>query len=573
MMRFSSFVAFFLLAGFSVFSQPYKAPHLERKGNRVQLVVKDNPFLVLGGEIHNSTASGAAYLRPVWEQLKKKHINTVLAPVFWELIEPREGNFDFALVDSLIYGARKQNLHIGLLWFGAFKTTYSTYVPSWVKTDTDKYPRAKNRNGESLPMLSVFSETNLTADAKAFRSLMQHIQQVDSKHQTVIMAQVENEVGIFNNPRDYSDKAGKAYSQGVPADLMRYLVAHKGNLQPEIDSVWKANGYKTSGSWEDVFGPSVLDEKNPNVFSYLPEELFSVYHYTKFVGKLAAAGKEAYSIPMFVNAWPKAIGFTGIPGKYPSGGPVPHTLDIWRANTPAIDFITPNVYAPKKGVYSLVEQYHRPGNPVFIPEIRQGLEPANLAFWIYGQHDAIGVAPFGIDGTTAEEDPYTKTFAVLTNVQALILQHQGMGTMAGIFVDSTAKSQTFNLKDYAVKANLVVPRGFPGSAPAGNNATLAGGILFAIGPDEFIAVGKDYQLTFTPLTANPKKPNVDVDFMDEGTFVKGKWVTTRRLNGDEGTGGGSIGSFGLKNTQVGTLRFPKNATNEYSIVRIKFYKY
>jgi hypothetical protein len=310
-------------------------------------------------------------------------------------------------------------------------------------------------------MLSVFSQANLKADAKAFKRLMQHIRQVDEKYQTVIMVQVENEVGIFGGPRDYSDEANKAYSAGVPADLMKYFVGNKGKLQPEIDSAWKANGYKTSGSWEAVFGKSILDEKNSNVFSLLPEELFSAYHYTKFVGQLGAAGKEAYPIPMCVNAWPKAPGFTGVPGKYPSGGPVPHTLDIWKANAPAIDFITPNVYAPKQGIYYLVEQYHRSGNPVFIPEIKQGLEAANIAFWMYGRHDAMCVAPFGIDEVPAEDDPFTKTFAVLSQVQELILQHQGKGTMAGLFVDSTDKSQTFSLNGYTVKADLVVPRVFP----------------------------------------------------------------------------------------------------------------
>jgi hypothetical protein len=183
------------------------------------------------------------------------------------------------------------------------------------------------------------------------------------------------------------------------------------------------------------------------------------------------------------------------------------------------------------------------------------------------------VAPFGIDDSPAEADPFTKTFAALAQVQALILQHQGKGTMAGIFVDSTAKSQTRNLNGYAVKADLVVPRRFPGAAPAANSATLAGGIVFAMGPDEFIAVGKDYELTFTPLNTDSNQPMVDVDFLEEGMFVNGKWVTLRRLNGDEGTGGGGIGSVVSKNTQVGTLRFQKNTTGEYSIVRIKFYRY
>lgn len=573
-MRLFTIIAPLLLTGYTLLAQAYKQPpHLEKKGNAVQLYVKDKPFLTLAGEIHNSTVSGAAYMRPVWAQLKKKNLNTVLVPVYWELMEPREGKFDFALVDSMILGARKQNLHLGILWFGAFKTTYSTYVPAWVKTNTDKYPRAKNRKGESLAVVSVFSPATLQANARAFNALMRHIRQIDEKQQTVIMAQVENEVGLFYEPRDYSPAANEAYQQGVPADLMQYLVAHKGKLQPELDSVWKLNGYKTTGSWEDVFGKSVLDEKNPKILSYLPEELFSAYHYTRFVGKLAAAGKEAYPIPMFVNAWPKALGFTGIPGKYPSGGPVPHTLDIWRANAPAIDFITPNVYANKQGIYTLVEQYHRPGNPVFIPEIRQGLEPANLALWIYGQHDALCVAPFGIDATPAEEDPFTKTFAVLAQVQQLVLEHQGKGSMAGIFVDTTARSQTFTLPGYSVKADLVIPRSFPGAPAVANKPTLAGGIVFALGHDEFIAVGRDYELTFTPVKADAQKPNMDVDFMEEGNFLNGEWVPIRRLNGDEGTGGGGIGAFAPKDSKVGKLRFQKNPNGEYSILRIRFYRY
>jgi hypothetical protein len=113
--------------------------------------------------------------------------------------------------------------------------------------NTLKYPRAKNKKGGNLPVLSVFSEANLKADAKAFKALMQHTRRVDEKYQTVIMEQVENEVGLFYDTRDYSDEANKTYKEGVPADLMQYFVANKGGMKPELDSIWKANGYKTSG--------------------------------------------------------------------------------------------------------------------------------------------------------------------------------------------------------------------------------------------------------------------------------------------------------------------------------------
>jgi beta-galactosidase GanA len=77
--------------------------------------VKDKPFLALGRELCNSSVSTAVNMQPVWAQMKKKNVNTVLTPLYWELIEPQEGKFDFSLVDSMIYVAQKQNLHLGIL--------------------------------------------------------------------------------------------------------------------------------------------------------------------------------------------------------------------------------------------------------------------------------------------------------------------------------------------------------------------------------------------------------------------------------------------------------------------------
>src|SRR5678815_1250557 len=273
-------------------------------------------------------------------------------------------------------------------------------------------------------------------------------------------------------------------------------------------------------------------------------------------------------IPMYANAWIKQNGF-GSPGKYPSGGPVPHTLDVWRMNAPAIDFIAPDIYVSIPDARYTIEQYHRPGNPVFIPEFKPGAATASLAFWAYGQHDVNCFSPFGIDETTPEEDPITKSYAALSQVQQLILQHQGKGTMVGIYLDTTNKSQSFELNGYTIKANLAVPLFAPaGGAVAGlsssdKRVTSAGGIVFATAPDEFIVAGKDFTLSFTPLTADPKKPKIDVAYTDDGSFVNGKWITTRRLNGDEGTGGGDYG-FGFNKGYSALLRFKLSATGDYN---------
>ena len=68
----------------SLCAQKTAIPHLEKNGNTTQLIVQGKPFLILGGELHNSSTSGADYMRPIWEQVKKKNLNTVIAPVYWD---------------------------------------------------------------------------------------------------------------------------------------------------------------------------------------------------------------------------------------------------------------------------------------------------------------------------------------------------------------------------------------------------------------------------------------------------------------------------------------------------------
>jgi len=566
--------SFSLLLTVFAFAQSTLLPHLEKQGNSIKLIVKDKPFLILGGELHNSSTSGIEYMRPIWERMAQKNLNTVIAPVYWELLEPEEGKFDFTLVDSLILGARSRDLHLVILWFGSWKNGYSMYVPGWVKNDQEKYPRAKNKEGDSFQMLSAFGEESMKADARAFKMLMKHIRETDAEYQTVITVQVENEMGLFMTDRDYIIDANKAFNEPVPSDLMKYLNTNKGKLQPEIDSVLKANGYKTSGKWEDVFGRSITDLKNWKTLSSLTEELFTVYHYAKYIETIASEGKKEYPLPMYVNAWIKQPR-GGFPGKYPNGGPIPHTLDIWRAAAPSIDFIAPDIYVSADNAIYTVEQYHRPGNPVFIPEFRHSDESARFAFWAYGQHDAVAFSPFGIDDLNPDEDAITKTYAALSQVKDLILDHQGKRTMAGIYLDTVKPLQEFDLGGFRIRAQLGGGSyaEIAGLTDRSKRATAAGGLVFSIAQDEFIVVGKDFRLSFNPLKPDEKKPFIDVDYSDEGTFIDGKWLTTRRLNGDEGTGGGDYG-FGSGNSlKSGNLRFQKQPDDAYSIIRFKMYRY
>ena len=194
-------------------------PHLEKQGTATQLVVDGKPFLALAAELHNSSASSLEYMKPLWPKLVAAHLNTVLATVSWELIEPQEGKFDFSLVDGLLQEARANDLHLVLLWFGSWKNGKSSYQPLWVKTNQDRFPLACDSDGKSMPIMTTFSDANRDADAHAFAALMRHLREVDGEKHTVLMIQVENEVGTLGDSRDRSP----ACQRGLcPADTQGF---------------------------------------------------------------------------------------------------------------------------------------------------------------------------------------------------------------------------------------------------------------------------------------------------------------------------------------------------------------
>jgi hypothetical protein len=520
-------------------------PHLEKHGTATRLVVHREPFLMMAGELHNSTCGGLEYMRPVWKKMAAKNLNTVIATVSWELIEPEEGKFDFALVDSIIAGAREANLKLVLIWFGSWKNASSVYIPSWVKKDYEKYPRARDENGKPLEILSTFGEASCKADARAFAALMRHIKEIDSRYQTVVMMQVENEIGVLdclgreqfgreisddpgNARRDFSDTANKAYNSAVPQQLTDYLVNHKETLFPELLKVWSKNGFKIEGTWEEVFGKSELwhDVKDWKFYSYYTEELFMAWNYALYVERIASAGKKEYPLPMYVNAWLKQP-VTFWPGRYPSGGPLPQVLDVWRAAAPSIDFLAPDIYFEE--FTWVCDEYTRSGNPLFIPETVGGELGAARAFYTIGKYNASLFAPFGIDNPRyAENDPLDESYAVIENMSSIILENQGMGTMRGILVNTASPVQKFELGNYLIEVRMA---GFESSGIDRNERTrVAGGLIINTGPDEFLAAGKGLDIFFT---TNDSLMRTAVNAVDEGIFKDGKWNPTRRLNGDE----------------------------------------
>ena len=372
-----------LMSYSKLFSQ--SIPYLQKKGTTHELNVDGKPFLVLGGELGNSTASSLNYVQPFWSKFEAMHLNTILSPVYWELMEPEEGRFDFALVDSMIIACRKHNLKLILLWFGAWKNSMSCYAPAWVKTNQERFPRAQDKDGKGLEILSAFSKDNLDADIKVFSMLMKHLKETDKSH-TVIMMQVENEIGMLTEAREHTPGAEKAFKDNVPKELIDYLLSNKDLIVPELKDHWAQTNFTTKGNWETVFGKS-----------FATDELFQAWYYANFTNAVAAAGKREYALPMYVNA---ALNYGNVqPGQYPSAGPLPHLMDIWQAAAPSIDILSPDFYNPYFKKYC--DEYTRRNNPLFIPEIR--FEPSDAAkvFYAIGHYQALGFSPFSIESNGA----------------------------------------------------------------------------------------------------------------------------------------------------------------------------
>ena len=127
-------LAFLLLAPLPLPAQrPSTIPHLEKHGDVTQLMVDGKPYVMLAGELFNSSSSSLAYMQPEWAKLSAMGLNTVFTPVSWDLVEPTEGHYDFALVDGLLAQAREQHMHIVFLWLAAWKNGMSGYPPVWVE--------------------------------------------------------------------------------------------------------------------------------------------------------------------------------------------------------------------------------------------------------------------------------------------------------------------------------------------------------------------------------------------------------------------------------------------------------
>lgn len=488
--------------------------HIVKTGDVPQLLINNNPFLILGGELGNSSASSLNYLKPIFPHLKSMNLNTVLAPVYWEFMEPEENKFDFSLVDGMITEARKYDMKLVLLWFGTWKNSMSCYAPSWMKTNSKRFPRTSDSNGRSHEIFSVFGKETIDADKKAFTALMKHIRETDTQQKTVIMVQVENEIGMLTTAREISKTANSHFNGNVPAEFMSYLQKKKENLLPELKQKWMQRGAKLNGTWATVFGEGDGTD-----------EIFQAWHYAKYANEVAAAGKKEYNLPMFVNAALPRQGKR--PGEYPSAGPLPHIMDIWQAAAPSLDMLSPDFYNPDTKYWC--DLYTRNGNPLFVPEMRLEESCAVKAIFIIGHYKALGFSPFSIENADGKvKEALSKSYDIINQISGILLSRKWL-SYDGLLVDKKDGAQQLQMGNYMLKVSHEYTMGW--SAGAKDSIWPSSGVMIIQQSEkEFMVAGTGVVITFE----NKDQSKVtNLLTVNEIEIKDGQENFLLRLNGDE----------------------------------------
>ena len=502
-------------------------------------IVNGKPFFPIGAQAHNSSSYTKEMFGEAIKSTVAMNCNTIEAPIYWEIIEAKEGIFDFTSIDYMVEMCRAAKLKLVILWFASWKNGDFSYTPEWVKKDQTRFQRVLRSDGTPMANVSAHYDANRDADAKAFAAVMAHLKQIDEKEQTVIAMQVENEPGYLRTDRDYSPKALENVKGKVPGKLLGYLETH---THAPAYRYWKEEGLKKDADWVTTFG-------------YHGYEFCETWYLALYIDKIAAEGKKVYDIPHYINVWLNAGRPWGVPGmEYPGGGAVERVMHVWAAAVDSIDMLAPDIY--EQNVYryeKICDFYCSDENALFVPESASSLNGACNMFYAIAK-GAVGYASFGIESAVDGEGKVREaniigrdSNKVVRNAIPLILKHRTTGKMYPVLPHTNQPDEGYEFRDFIGRISFTGPaRGDYRTrrAPLTDEQKTPRGLIFEDEPRLFYLAG-----FFNLRLSLKKSPDVtkidnyllmpDWISIEEGHFNdNGEYVVDYRRNGDEAFFGG-----------------------------------
>jgi hypothetical protein len=455
---------------------------------RPQLLVDDEPFLILGLQWDCNSCYSEEEMVPLFAEAAKLGCNTAVTPVYWQQVEPEPGRFDFSTIDLRLAACREAGLRLILLWFGGYKNAECCYAPRDIREDHQRYRKVHRADGSlQTTTLCPTGDAALARDCTAFRTLMTYLRDHDAER-TVIMIQSENEPGVMGADRCYC---------------------------PRCTALFEEHRHQ----W-DPYGARAA-------------EAFCASTVARYCNTVAQAGKEIYPLPMYANAW-LGGGPAARPGiEYPSGGPISRWLEIWQEHAPALDLLAPDIYTPSARQFAQVcADYRARGNPLYIAEAASGPHgrAERNAFYALGVHGAIGFDPWAIDRSFPDwfAPPFVRrhdlawsmaahalrdSYVALGRALRPLARAQGTDRLATFVQEDGDAGTAFTLGGVDFRVTYQHPE------RAGR-----GCVVLEEDDRHFLAIGTGYQLR--PFSPAPEARSLPLQALERGYFAGDRWVAT-----------------------------------------------
>jgi len=187
-----------------------------------------------------------------------------------------------------------------------------------------------------------------------------------------------------------------------------------------------------------------------------------------------------------------------------------------------------------------LDLYHRPDNPLFVPETIGFGPPVRFFFSALGR-GAIGYAPFGLDytrthpaaptGEPASPDsflePTAQNYRLLAPMMRDLAKLSFTGKLQAVEEEKDVPTQTLHFADWEAEVSYGAVRNGPAK---GNSETIGRALVAQLSDHEFLVTGLHARVDFRPTQSGKHRQFLRVQ---EGVYENGEFKFLRILNGDQ----------------------------------------